>query len=267
MRRTGVNDDGVAAQCACQQLLGHIRDELHRLAQQAGLDIGDLAADVRVPAARVRRWFCEPDARSADLVIALAQVCVQRLQRRGHRPADHLCDPQWWQDQVNAVNICALFGVCTAEQTAAPIRTRLMVKTVRPIVRYVPVFTSMVAVMLFAYVLISIAGSDPVVPRSPSAASSTEASEKATEARRQPPAADRDEREPLATSSAFPQRTGRDNAAPLCALYLSQGEYAAVVVFCPGQGVVLVCPIAQLEAPVRRPQGEAQILERCSAWS
>lgn len=262
-----MNDDGVAAQCACQQLLEHLRDELLRLAQQAGLDIGDLAADVRVSAARVRRWFREPDARSVDLVTAVAQVCVQRLQRRGHRPADHLCDLQWWQDQVNTVNICVLFGVCTAEQTAVPVRTRLMIKTVRPIVRYVPAFTSMVAVMLFAYVMISTAGSNPVVPRSPSAASSTEASEQATEARRQPPAADRDEREPLATSSASPQRPGSDNAALHCAFFLSQGEYAAVVVFCPGRGVVLVCPITSVEVPVLHPQREAQILEKCSVRS
>jgi hypothetical protein len=262
-----VNDDGVAAQCACQQLLDHLRDELHRLAQQAGLDIGELAAEVGASPARARRWVREPDARSADLVASLAQACVRHLQRRGYRPAPHLCNPQWWRDQVNRVNICALFGVCTAEQTVSPVRTRLMAKAVRPIVRQMPVFTSVVAAMLFAYVLVSTAGPGPIVPRSPSAASSAEASEQATEARRQPPAADRDVRQPLATSSASPQRPGSDNGAVPCTLFVSQGEYAAVVVFCPGQGVVLVCPITHLEAPARRPQRETQILQRCSAWS
>ncbi|MGW6645372.1 hypothetical protein [Streptomyces iakyrus] len=262
-----MNDDDVAAQCACQQLLDHLRDELHRLAQQAGLDIGELAAEVGASPARARRWFREPDARSADLVTSLAQACVRHLQRRGHRPAPHLCDPQWWRDQVNRVNICALFGVCTAEQTVSPVRTRLMAKAVRPIVRQMPVLTSVVAAMLFAYVLVSTAGPGPVVPHSPSAASSAEASERATEARRQPPAVDRDDRQPFATSSASSQRPGNDNAAAPCAFFLSQGEYAAVILFCPSQGVVLVCPITRLESPARRPHREILILKKCSARS
>ncbi|MFF9490295.1 hypothetical protein [Streptomyces sp. NPDC014676] len=263
-----MNDDGAAAQCACQRALEHLRDELHRLVQQAGLGIGDLAAEVHEPAARVRRWFRKPDG-SADLVAALAEVCVHRMQRRGHRPASHLCDPQWWRDQLNAVNIHVLFGVCTAEQTTAPMRTRLLVRTVQPIVRHVPVFTSVLAVVLFAYVLVlTTTASDPAVRSSPSAAASMEASEQAAETRRDPPAAGRDERTPLATSSASPQPPGSDNTAPACrAFVLAQGDYAAVVVVCPGQGVVLVCPITDLKVPVRGPHWETQILEKCSVRS
>ncbi|MFE9941976.1 hypothetical protein [Streptomyces hirsutus] len=263
-----MNDDGAAAQCACQRALEHLRDELRRLAQQAGLGIGDLAAEVHEPAARVRRWFRKPDG-SADLVAALVQTCVQRMQRRGHRPASHLCDPQWWRDQLNAVNIHVLFGVCAAEKTTVPMRTRLLMRTVQPIARHVPVFTSVLAVVLFAYVLVTTTtASDPAARRSPSAAASMEASEQAAEARRDPPAADRNERKPLATSSASPQHPGSDNTAPFCrAFVLAQGDYAAVVVVCPGQGVILVCPITGLEAPARGPHWETQILEKCSAQS
>jgi len=263
-----VNDDGAAAQCACQRALEHLRDELHRLAQQAGLGIGDLAAEVHEPAARVRRWFREPDG-SADLVAALVEVCVQHMQSRGHWPAPHLGDPQWWRDQLNAVNIHVLFGVCTAEQTTVSVRTRLLVWTVQPIARHVPVFTSVLAVVLFAYVLvITTTVSDPAVRRSPSTAASTEASEQAAETRRDAPAVGRDERMPLATSSASPQQPGSDNTAPSCSAFVvTQDDYAAVVVVCPGQGVILVCPITDRRAPARGAHWETQVLEKCSVRS
>ncbi|MFJ1610220.1 helix-turn-helix domain-containing protein [Streptomyces sp. NPDC088253] len=267
-----MNDDSVATQCACRLRLEHLRDMLHELAQQAGLSRSELAAAANESLVKVRRWFREPDARSVEVVVALAQACVRRLHDRGEPVPSHLAEPHWWRDQLNTVNIHALFGICCAERVAAPAYARLMTRTLRPFVRHVPVLTSMMAVMLFAYVLlVATGGPELPVRRAPSAASSAEASEQANDARRDPPAPDRGQRGSLdsasdAPFSPYPGRGAGGDWAVFCrAVLFARGDGIAILVLCPEQGLILVCSVAatSVELPRRR-SSEAGIPPACS---
>lgn len=262
-----MNDDGVAAQCACQERLEHVRNALNDLADQAGLDHAELAAAVGESPAAVRRWLRHPDAASGEMASALAQACVLRLQRLGRPVAAHFGDPQWWRDQLNMVNIHLLFGVCPARYAAGPVRGRLLGMTAKRVVCWVPVFSGMVAVMLFAYMLVSTSSTPgPAVRRSPTAAATAEASGQATEMRRDPPAADRDERLPLGAESTASSGPGNARPGQSCRVYvLTAGEFSALLLFCPGSGAALfVCRIAQ-ETSTRVPQPGIRPLQRCPA--
>ncbi|MGW7268692.1 hypothetical protein [Streptomyces sp. NPDC054842] len=273
-----MNDDGVAAQCASSKHLEYLRDELHSLAQQAGLNVGELAAQVNKSPATVRRWLREPDLRSAQRIGLLVQVCLDRLHRGGQQSSPpHLGEAPWWRAQLQTLHMMILFGACAAEPPpAAPIHTRLLVKVVTPIVRQVPVVTSVMAMMLFTYALVAVTVGPDVSVRRPS--SSTVApsepsedperrrsdSDQDVDARRTPPAADRTGRLPLAEKSPQPASPNLSDSPAACrSLFAEYDDGLVVLVLCPGKGVVVFCLATLPDRPARRPQEEAQALARC----
>lgn len=274
-----MNDDGVAAQCACSKRLEYLRDELHSLAQQAGLNAGELAAQVNKSPATVRRWLREPDLRSAEKIDLLVQVCLDRLHRGGQQSTPpHLGEASWWRAQLQTLHMNILFGACAAEPPpAAPIHTRLLVKVVTPIVRQVPVVTSMMAVMLFTYALVAVTVVPDVPVRRPpsSMVAPSESSDQDpdgrrddldqdADGRRKPPAADRTGRLPLAGKSSEPTSPNLSDSLAACrSLFAEYDDGVVVLVLCPGRGVAVFCLVALPDRPARRPQEEAPALARC----
>ncbi|MEU1458297.1 hypothetical protein [Streptomyces avermitilis] len=264
-----MNDDGVAAQCACKKRLERLRDELHSLAQQAGLNAGELAAQVNKSPATVRRWFSEPDVRSAEKIGLLVQVCLDRLHRDGRQSApQHLGEALWWREQLQTLHMNVLFGTCVTEPPVTRIRTRLLIKVFTPIVRQVPIVTSVMAVMLFTYALVAVTvGPDvPVRRPSSSAVSPSEAPDRDDGDRREPPAADRTGRRPLpweSSESADPDFS--DSLVACHSLFAEYDDGIVVMVLCPGRGVAVFCWAVLPDKPARRPQEAAQAIGGCRA--
>ncbi|MER5587205.1 hypothetical protein ABT090_36975 [Streptomyces asoensis] len=276
-----MNDDGVEAPCACIKRLEGLHEALLSLARQAGLDPGELAAQANRSPATVRRWFREPDLRSAEKIGLLVQVCLDRLHREDRQSApQHLGEAPWWREQLQTLHMNVLFGVCAGEpRPAAPIHTRLFVKAVTPIVRQVPLVTSMMAVVLFTYALVVVTvGPDvPVRRPSSSAVAPSEASDQKgdgrqegadpdADGRRKPPAADRTGRLPLAGESAEPALPDLSDGLVACRSLLAEYyDGVVVLVLCPGRGAVVFCWATLSDRPARRLKEAAPALARCRA--
>lgn len=263
-----MNDDGVAAQCACRKRLERLRGEFHSLAQQAGFNAGEIAAQVDRSPATVSRWFHEPDLQSAERIGLLVQVCLDYLHRDGRQSTpEHLGEVSWWREQLQMLHTHVLFGTCIAEPPGTRIHTRLLVKVVTPIVRQVPMVTSMMAVVLLTYALVAVTvGPDVPVRRSPSAVSSAEASDQNDGDRREPPAADRTGRAPLLWESSMPAYPDfSDSLADCHSLSAEYYDGIVVLVLCPGRGVAVLCFAVLPDKAVRRPEEAAQAIGTCQA--